>query len=340
MALVYAVVKWKHFIGTRSVTIETDHATLSRMLTQKKVTTRLGYWLDKLADFNFRVVYKSRKQNLVADALSRRPDYMEKVMLLAERQQEEDKSGEAPKDPRRLEWEKAYKECENLRQMVKTCEELEIDEGTGVHISLTEEGKEYHWIEGLLWVKLRKGWRLYVPTVDKRKDISQGFHDDPLAGHPRIKKTTLDTKRIFWWPEMRAEIERYVKACPACAQGRNAYAKYGLQQTLPIPNFRWEVINVDLIMGLPKGKDGYDAIVTVVCQLTKMAHFILVNQATGAEELGRVLVREVIRLQGVPLAIISDRDSRFTSEMWRSMLPPAYYNENVHSLPPSNGWLG
>ncbi|PHJ17201.1 retroelement pol polyprotein, partial [Cystoisospora suis] len=68
MAIVYALTKWKHFIGSKLVTIETDHATLSRMLTQKKVTTRLGYWLDKLADFNFRVVYKPGKQNTVADA--------------------------------------------------------------------------------------------------------------------------------------------------------------------------------------------------------------------------------------------------------------------------------
>ncbi|PHJ16926.1 transposon ty3-i gag-pol [Cystoisospora suis] len=71
-------------MGTRLITIETDHATLSRMLTQKKVTARLGYWLDKLADSNFRVVYKPGKPNSVADALSRQPDYLEKVNSLLE----------------------------------------------------------------------------------------------------------------------------------------------------------------------------------------------------------------------------------------------------------------
>lgn len=88
---------------------------------------------------------------------------------------------------------------------------------------------------------------------------------------------------------------------------------------LPTPLFPWEVINVDLILGLPKGRDGYDAIVTFVCQLTKMAHFVPTHQTIGAEELGHVLVREAVRLHGVPSAIISDRDSRFTSEMWRGM---------------------
>ena len=74
LAIVYALTKWKQVIGTRPVTVETDHATLGRMLTQKQVTTRLGYWLDKLADFNLKVVYKPGKNNVVADAISRRQD--------------------------------------------------------------------------------------------------------------------------------------------------------------------------------------------------------------------------------------------------------------------------
>ncbi|PHJ18468.1 reverse transcriptase, partial [Cystoisospora suis] len=74
LAIVYALTKWKSFIGGKPVTVETDHATLSRMLTQKHVTSRLGYWLDKLADFNIKIVYKPGKQNVVADAISRRPD--------------------------------------------------------------------------------------------------------------------------------------------------------------------------------------------------------------------------------------------------------------------------
>ncbi|PHJ15450.1 dna rna polymerase, partial [Cystoisospora suis] len=63
-------------ISTKKLRIETDHATLGRMLTQKNVMPRLGYWLDKLADFDIEVVYKPGKQNVVADALSRRPDFI------------------------------------------------------------------------------------------------------------------------------------------------------------------------------------------------------------------------------------------------------------------------
>ncbi|PHJ21491.1 retrotransposon ty3-gypsy subclass, partial [Cystoisospora suis] len=75
-AIVHALTKWKQFIGSKPVTIETDHPTLSRMLKQKQVTTKLGYWLDSLEDFNLNVVYKPGKQNVVADAISRRPDFV------------------------------------------------------------------------------------------------------------------------------------------------------------------------------------------------------------------------------------------------------------------------
>lgn len=102
------------------ITIETDHATLCRMLTQKKVTTRLRYWLDKLADFNFRVVYKPGKQNLVADALSRRPGYMEKVSLMYESRSQRRREDGHDERSTRLDWGKAYKECEDFRDIVCT----------------------------------------------------------------------------------------------------------------------------------------------------------------------------------------------------------------------------
>ncbi|PHJ17393.1 retrotransposon nucleocapsid related [Cystoisospora suis] len=76
---------------------------------------------------------------------------------------------------------------------------------------------------------------------------------------------------------------------------------------------------MDLIVGLPKTKEGWDAILTVVCRLTKMAHFIPTRQCASTEDVAKLLMREVVRLHGVPSAIVSDRDTRFTSEVWRAM---------------------
>lgn len=75
-AIVRALTKRKQFIGNRSVTIETAHATLSRVLKQRQVTPRQDYFPDKLAASGLDVVYKRGKQNAVADAVSRRPAFV------------------------------------------------------------------------------------------------------------------------------------------------------------------------------------------------------------------------------------------------------------------------
>ncbi|PHJ19290.1 transposon related [Cystoisospora suis] len=90
-------------------------------------------------------------------------------------------------------------------------------------------------------------------------------------------------------------------------------------QPLPIPKVPWEEVAMDSMVGLPKTKEGWDAILATVCRLTKMSHFIPTKHSASAEDIAILLVREVIRLHGVPSAIVSDRDTRFTSEVWRVM---------------------
>ncbi|PHJ14910.1 retrotransposon ty3-gypsy subclass, partial [Cystoisospora suis] len=217
LAIVFALTKWKSFIGSKLVTVETDHATLSRMLTQKQVTTRLGYWLDKLADFDVKEVYKPGKQNVVADAISRRPDLVGAIR------------------------------------------------------------------------------------------------------HPGIDRTKAAIRAHFWWPKMDEDIEAFVKACTRCARNKACRQRSGrLLQPLPIPEVPWEEISLDLIVGLPTTRDGYDAILTIVCRLTKMAHFAPTTQTVNTKGIVQILVR-VVRLQGVPRAIVSDRDTRFTSDIWKSL---------------------
>lgn len=86
---------------------------------------------------------------------------------------------------------------------------------------------------------------------------------------------------------------------------------------LEIPEAPWEEISMDLIVGLPKTKEGYETIVTAVCRLTKMAHFIPTTVNITAEGLAQLMIRELLRLHGVPKAIVSDHDPRFTSELWK-----------------------
>ena len=87
---------------------------------------------------------------------------------------------------------------------------------------------------------------------------------------------------------------------------------------LPVPIRPWESLSMDLITGLPN-VDGYDAMLTVVCSLTKMAHFIPCHKTHDVVHIVDLFFREVVRLHGLPKSIVSDRDTKFEGYFWRTL---------------------
>ena len=76
---------------------------------------------------------------------------------------------------------------------------------------------------------------------------------------------------------------------------------------------------MDFITKLPRTARGHDSIWVIVDRLTKSAHFLPIRETHSVEKLARIYVDEIVRRHGVPLDIISDRDSRFTSRFWQSL---------------------
>ena len=76
---------------------------------------------------------------------------------------------------------------------------------------------------------------------------------------------------------------------------------------------------MDFVIGLSTTRMKHDAIWVIVDRLTKSAHFLAVSKKTSLDQLAKLYIDEIVRLHGVPLSIISDRDPRFTSRFWRSL---------------------
>ncbi|GKA58977.1 putative reverse transcriptase domain-containing protein, partial [Tanacetum coccineum] len=76
---------------------------------------------------------------------------------------------------------------------------------------------------------------------------------------------------------------------------------------------------MDFISGLPRTPSGYDTIWVIVGRLTKSAHFIPMKKTDSMEKLTHQYLKEIVCRHGVPVSIISDRDSRFASGFWRSL---------------------
>ncbi|KAC9417444.1 hypothetical protein E3N88_45873 [Mikania micrantha] len=118
---------------------------------------------------------------------------------------------------------------------------------------------------------------------------------------------------------MKRDIVKYVEKCLTCAQVKAKHQKpYGKLQPLEIPMWKWEHITMDLITKLPNTRNGYDTIWVIVDRLSKSAHFIPIKETYSSKKMSEIYVKEVVARHGVPLTIVSDRGTRFTSPFWKN----------------------
>jgi hypothetical protein len=112
---------------------------------------------------------------------------------------------------------------------------------------------------------------------------------------------------------MRKEMANYVAKCSICQQVKVEHRKPArLLQPLLIPEWKWEMITMDFVSGLPRGKRGNDAIWVIVDRLTKSALFLPVKKTDPVDMLAKIYMKKVARLHEVPVSIVSDRDPRFS----------------------------
>ena len=89
-------------------------------------------------------------------------------------------------------------------------------------------------------------------------------------------------------------------------------------QCIDLPIWKWDMINMDFVTGLPRTARKFDSIWVIVDRLTKSAHFLPVKTTYTVEEYSKLYVKEIVRLHGVPTSIISDRGTQFTANFWKS----------------------
>lgn len=119
---------------------------------------------------------------------------------------------------------------------------------------------------------------------------------------------------------MKRDIADFVSRCLTCQQVKAPRQRpAGLLQPLSVPQWKWEAVCMDFISGLPKTKQGFNVIWVIVDRLTKTAHFIPGKSTYRVDRWAQLYIKEIVRLHGVPVSIVSDRDTRFTSQFWRSL---------------------
>jgi hypothetical protein len=157
--------------------------------------------------------------------------------------------------------------------------------------------------------------RICVPDVDHlREKILQEAHDSAYSIHPSSTKMYQDLKERYLWYGMKRDVAAHVALCDVCQRVKAEHQRpAGLLQPLKVPEWKWEDIGMDFIMGLPRTRDGYDSISVIVDHLMKVAHFILVRTTYTGARLPELYISRIVCLHGVPKKIVSDRGTQFTS---------------------------
>nr|GFB72084.1 putative reverse transcriptase domain-containing protein [Tanacetum cinerariifolium] len=266
-------------------------------------------WIELLSDYDCEIRYHPGKENVVADALSRKErekplrvrslvltDHKDLMQQILEAQAESLKEGNVWK--------------EDLGRMQKQI------------FKIRSNGIRYH--DKRIWLPLHGGLRDL---------IMHESHKSKYSIHSGSTKMYQDLRKLYWWPNMKADIATYVSRYLTCAKVKAEHLKpSGLLQQPEIPEWKWENVTMDFVTGIPRTPRGYDSIWVIVDRLTKSAYFLRKKKTDSIEKLGELYLKEIVCKHGVPVSVISDRDSLFTSR-WDKHLPLVEfsYNNSYHA---------
>jgi hypothetical protein len=149
--------------------------------------------------------------------------------------------------------------------------------------------------------------------------IISAFHDSPLGGHSGFPVTYRRLVSLFSWSGMKTMVREYMRCCHTCQQAKpERLPPAGRLQLLPVPSGPREVAMMEFIDGLPV-LGQYNCLLVVVDKISKYSHFIPLCHPYTASKVAELFVNSVYRLDGMPRALVSDRDPVFTSQFWQEV---------------------
>ena len=358
LSVIHALKHWRQYLMVSHFLIYTDNFSLTFIGSQKNLNQRLRRWLNLLSDYQFTLIHIKGEKNVVADGLSRLSfTEIRKIESgeLADPQKHIDidqndvsnnlvsinnmilsyvqvTSNNSPNPL--LEFRvtsKKYNDTPKIPQVTLSnltsvkCIGDELKDGIinayrreGSYHALKDDAKHrYKLINDLIY----DNGKCYIPNDENlKKLILVQNHDAPHRGHPGIQTTIQSISKVFTWFNLYKDVKEYVQSCPTCQFSKqDTTGTKGLLRSICTVPARWHTIQIDYIGPLPLSEN-HNMVLTVVDKFSKLVILIPTHVNVNAVETAMLLIKHVISVFGLFTEIISDRDVRFTSNVWGELM--------------------
>lgn len=333
--LVWTIRKIRHMVeaADQPTIVYTDHASTlaiarqSTLITSStdKLNLRFIQASQYLQQFRLDVRHKAGRLHVVPDALSRPQARRERGKLEASGQEDgvlETLAADALLTATIIEMDEAYKQrlrdgYEQDPRWERIKNQLEVtklfkDNATNLPFHIEDDLIYYDGSQA--------GKRLCIPDHGSLiKDIFELAHDE--AGRPGYARSHERITQTLFIQRLSQRLHEYLRYCPSCRLNQMPRHKpYGTLQPILAPAEPYYTITIDFILALPKSKpDGFDCLLTVTDKFTKKLAPIPGRETYKAKDWALLLLdRLMLADWGLPKVIISDRDPKFVSELWRA----------------------
>jgi hypothetical protein len=306
LAIVQTLKKYRHLLqGTKyPVIVKSDHANLKTFTTTKVLNGRQARWAEELSAYDFTIEHVKGKENVVADALSRRPDYQENVNESEEGSLLREVDGDLRINKAMMV--STYIDDEEIKEEIKeSMKKHQEREG------LSEDNEGHQRFNGMI----------FVPKNMEDKIIRK-HHDGNEHGHQGIARTMEKIQREYYFAGMYRKIKKYIAQCDSCNRNKFTHQKpQGKlirdeeQATRP-----WQKITADFVEMPPTKSSLYrgvlNALLVTVDTFSKYTVLIPTRKDATTEEIYHLLWERVFAVFGVPDTMVSDRDKIFKTNRW------------------------